>query len=67
MRRDLCAVSILKQILIKTIKQMRTKEEIIQAYAMGLLTPGELVSQLKPYYNKLNPFQIINTINTILK
>ena len=67
MRRDLCAVSILKQILIKTIKQMRTKEEIIQAYAMGLLTPGELVSQLKPYYNKLNPFQIINTIITILK
>lgn len=46
---------------------METKEEIIQAYAMGMLTPGELVSQLKPYYKKLNPFQIINTINTMLK
>ena len=46
---------------------MKTKEEIIQAYAMGLLTPVELVSQLKPYYNKLNPFQIFNTVKTILK
>ena len=67
MRFDSLCRIYLKQILIKTIKQMETKEEIIQAYAMGMLTPGELVSQLKPYYNKLNPFQIINTINTILK
>ncbi len=45
---------------------MRTSEQIIQEYAMGLLMPGEAVSQLKPYYKGLNPVQIINTINIIL-
>ncbi len=45
---------------------MRTPEQIIQAYAMGLLMPGEVVSQLKDHYPGLNPVQIMNTINTIL-
>jgi hypothetical protein len=45
---------------------MRTPEQIIQAYAMGLLMPGEVVSQMKDHYPGLNPVQIMNTINTIL-
>jgi len=47
-------------------KQMRTPEQIIQAYAMGLLMPGEVVSQMKDHYPGLSPVQIMNTINTIL-
>jgi len=46
---------------------MRKAEQIIQEYAMGFLTPGELVSQLKHHYKGLNPLQIMNTVNTILK
>ena len=46
---------------------MRTPEQIIQAYAMGLLMPGEVASQMKDHYPGLNPVQIMNTINTILK
>jgi uncharacterized protein (DUF433 family) len=45
---------------------MRTPEQIIQAYAMGLLMPGEVVSQMKDHYPGLNPVQIMDTINTIL-
>jgi uncharacterized protein (DUF433 family) len=45
---------------------MRKPEEIIQAYAMGLLLPGEVVSQLKEHYPGLNPVQIMNTINVVL-
>ena len=45
---------------------MKKPEEIIQAYAMGLLLPGEVVSQLKVHYPGLNPVQIMNTINTII-
>jgi len=45
---------------------MRKPEEIIQAYAMGLLLPGEVVSQLKVHYPGLNPVQIMNTIKTVL-
>lgn len=45
---------------------MRTKEQIIQEYAMGLLTPGELVCQLKPYYNKPCPFKIFKSVNAKL-
>ena len=45
---------------------MRTKNQIIQDYEMGLLTPGELVFQLRPYYNKLNPFEIFKIVKTEL-
>ena len=45
---------------------METKNQIIQNYAMGLLTPGELVCQLKPYYNKLTPFEILKSVNAKL-
>ena len=45
---------------------MRTPEQIIQAYAMGLLMPGEVASQMKDHYPGLNPVQIMDTINTIL-
>lgn len=41
-------------------------QRIVQAYKMGFLTPGELVSQLKPYYNKLNPVEILNAVNTAI-
>ena len=46
---------------------MKPQEQIIQEYAMGFITPGELVSQLKPHYKGLNPLQIMNTVKTILK
>ena len=45
---------------------MRTANQIIQDYAMGLLTPGELVCQLKPYYNGLSAFQILKEVNAKL-
>lgn len=45
---------------------MRTKDEIIQEYAMGLLAPGELVCQLKPYYKELCAFKIFKHVNAKL-
>ena len=45
---------------------MRKPEEIIQAYAMGLLLPCEVVSQLKVHYPGLQTEEIMNTINTII-
>lgn len=46
---------------------MRTKEQIIQEYAMGMLLPGELLCQLKQYYPSLNAMQVMRTVNLILK
>lgn len=45
---------------------MKTPEQIIQAYAMGLLMPGEVASQMKDHYPGLNPVQIMTTVNTVL-
>ena len=41
-------------------------QRIVQQYKMGFLTPGELVSQLKPYYNLLSPVEILNVVNTAI-
>ena len=41
-------------------------QRILQQYKMGFLTPGELVSQLKPYYNLLSPVEILNAVNTAI-
>lgn len=46
---------------------MRTKEQIIQEYVMGILLPGEFLCQLKHYYPRLNAMQVMRTVNLILK